>query len=313
MELSGAVRSAGFSRRAWRGAIIVAALAVLAAVCGFVWLKSLFNESGARELPSLAAHFDAKSILCVFAHPDDEIIAAAFLADAAKRSGVVVRIITATKGESGSPDPPLSRPADLGLVREAETLKHSFALGVAEHEVWSFPDGQLSEERFEELTEEIATRLARWKPDLVITFDPASGLTLHPDHMSIGRAAMRALQKVANAEAASAPPRVLFVLAPRKALQTFGGAQGKQIAARQPAASFAMPSPAAIKIRAWRIHESQAGYLRQAWRLPPWLLYRLLEKEFYALAPPAGALTATPAHTPDQEKRACRSGARTDR
>jgi len=293
------VKRTVFARRVWRGVLVVLVLGLLALGCGVVWLKSLFNEPGVQEVPSLAAHLGAKSILCVFAHPDDEIIAAAFLADAAKRPGTVVRIITATKGEGGHPDPPLSRAADLGLVREAETLKHSFALGVAEHEVWSFPDGKLSEERFEELTEEIATRLRGWKPDLVITFDPASGLTLHPDHMSIGRAAMRALQKVANAEAASAPPRVLFVLAPRKALQTFGGAQGKEIAARQPAANFAMPAPAAIKIRAWRIHESQAGYLRQAWRLPPWLLYRLLEKEFYAVAPAAGALTATPAHAPD--------------
>ena len=291
------MKGAGFARRVGRGLLVVAVLGLLAAIGGFAWLKSVFNEPGARQLVSLAAHFEAKSILCVFAHPDDEIIAAALLADAAKRSGVVVRIITATKGESGNPDPPISRPSELGIVREAETLKHSFALGVAEHEVWSFPDGTLSEAPLDQLTAEITARIRRWKPDLVITFEPATGLTLHRDHMTIGKATLLAVRAAANTEADSsrgelALPRVLFALAPRRAMQIFGGSPGKDIAARQPAAQFAMPAPAAIKTRAWRIHESQASYLRKAWRLPPWLLYRLLDKEFYALAPAGDALTA---------------------
>ena len=96
-----------FTRRVWRGVLVVLVLGLLALGCGVVWLKSLFNEPGVQEVPSLAAHLGAKSILCVFAHPDDEIIAAAFLADAAKQPNTVVRIITATKGEGGHPDPPL--------------------------------------------------------------------------------------------------------------------------------------------------------------------------------------------------------------
>lgn len=222
------------TRRRWRVALALVAVALLATGGALVWLRSLFCESGAQQVPSLAAYFGAKSVLCVFAHPDDEIIAAALLAAAARQPGTVVRIITATKGESGHPDPPLARPADLGLVRAAKTLRHSFALGVAEHEVWDLPDAGLSALPPGKMAGEIAVRLGRWQPDLVVTFDPATG---------------------------------------------------EEIAARQPAAQFAIPAPAALKLRAWRIHESQASYLRTAWRLPPWLLYRVWREEFYALAP----------------------------
>lgn len=258
------------------------AFVLFAAAC--VWLKSLFNEPSAELEPSLAARLNPKSVLAVFAHPDDEISVAGFLAEAAHREGMIVRIVTATKGESGHPQPPICRAEDLGKIREAETLKDGFALGVAEHEVWSFPDGKLAEIPPEQLAREIAARLRKWKPDLVVTFDPASGLTLHPDHCAIGRATVLALRETA-ATGDAGTPRLLYPLAPRKALRRFGGETGRTVAQRQPTPQFALRVPAAIKVRSWEIQQSQAGFLRRSWGFPPWLLYRLLDKEFYALAP----------------------------
>ena len=222
-------------RTRWLRATLAAGFVVFASLVGAsLWLKSLFNERSAERVPSLAAHLKTKSLVAVFAHPDDEISVAGFLAEAAQRNGVMVRIITATKGESGHPRPPICRPEDLGKIREAETLKDGFALGVQEQEVWTFPDGRLSEVPPEELAAKIDVRLRKWKPDLVVTFDPGSGFTLHPDHLAIGRATVLALREMA-VQNQETPPRLLYPLAPRKALTRFGGEIGRTVAARQPA------------------------------------------------------------------------------
>lgn len=282
-------------RRRWLVWLTVALVAVVVVIgAAGVWMKMQFDEPAAADVVSVARHFQAKSVLAVFAHPDDEISVAGLLDDAAHRSGATVRLIIATKGETGTPEPPICHSGDLGLIREAETRKDGFALGVAEQEVWAFPDGGLAGVE-EKLADQIAARFRRWQPDLVLTFHPGSGLTLHADHRAIGRATLRAVRLAADSGAADvegepfAVPRVLFPLMPRQALSRFGGEVGKKVVAAQPAPALAMRVDASIKTRSWRIQESQQNYLRKAWGFPPWLLYRLFDQEFYAESAPLAA------------------------
>lgn len=41
---------------------------------GIFWLDRLFEETGATLVPSLVRQLDARSVLAILAHPDDEIL-----------------------------------------------------------------------------------------------------------------------------------------------------------------------------------------------------------------------------------------------
>ena len=82
------------------GTALLVGLVVCSAVAA-AWIDSQFEEADAQEVASLAGHLGARSLLAVFAHPDDEILAAGSLAEAASRDGTVVRMITATRGDAG--------------------------------------------------------------------------------------------------------------------------------------------------------------------------------------------------------------------
>src|SRR5690625_398967 len=174
-------------------------------------------------------------VLGVFAHPDDESIAAGtFLALAAHR-GHDVSVITSTRGERGEVVPAdlahlATDPAALGDHRAAELSQALAALGVRRHlfldrvpalttvrparffdsgMVWvrpglAGPAPAAGEDAFSLLDPKIpATLLAivlrQLRPDVVITEDPDGGYG-HPDHLQTHRAVMQAVEIAARRE-----------------------------------------------------------------------------------------------------------------
>ena len=84
-----------------------------------------------------------RTILAVFAHPDDESLACggtlARLADAGAR----VVLMCASRGERGSiSDPALVPDGDLGRVRAGELREAAEVLGIAEVLIFDHPDGE---------------------------------------------------------------------------------------------------------------------------------------------------------------------------
>ena len=258
-------------------------LALLALVAVGIQLERLFEEPGATEVESIVAALGARSVLAVFAHPDDEVLVAALLADAARREGVTVRLVTATRGEIGYFDPPVSRREDLGLVRTAEVLKHGFALGLDEQEVWDFPDAEaFTQAELDAMREQIVARIRAWTPDLVVTFDPETGMTLHAQHRQVGLVATEAVRT-----AESGVGHLAYVVAPRRAWR-LAGDWGRRVADGQPEPTHAMPAERRIKVRGWRLHASQQGLVRRMLGPSPGLFYRLHDQEHYAVAPVGG-------------------------
>jgi LmbE family N-acetylglucosaminyl deacetylase len=262
-----------------RRALLAVALLLAAAVgAGSCWLADLFTEPGAAAVPSLAGALGARRVLGVFAHPDDEQLVTGLLLRA-KRDGASTAIVTATRGEAGEQTPVVGRQRDLGAIRSAELLKNGFALGVDEQEIWDYPDGGLPSVPLEELEARVEAALARHRPDLVVTFWPASGATGHPDHMRVGLAAEGAL---ARARAADGGPRWLaYTLTPPRAFARFGGAHGRRVAEHTPAPTHRMPGESAAKLRGWRIHASQRDFVRHTFGIPARLLYSLWAEELY--------------------------------
>jgi LmbE family N-acetylglucosaminyl deacetylase len=138
----------------------------------------LSRTSGNRPLAG-------RTILGVFAHPDDESLACGGTLARASDAGARVVVFCASRGEAGSTsDPALAPPGSLGLVRTRELGEAASVLGIAELVVMDHPDGDLQWTPEADLRAEIALTIQRCRADAVITFDE-DGLYWHPDHVGM--------------------------------------------------------------------------------------------------------------------------------
>lgn len=149
-----------------------------------------------------AGSLAGRTVLAVFAHPDDESFACggtlARLADAGAR----VVLLCASRGEAGSiSDSALVPDGNLGDVRTQELHAAAAILGIAEVIVMDHPDGDLRWDHVPELHAEIVTTVRRCRPDAVITFDE-DGFYWHLDHIGVHERTYTALLSLG----ADAPP-----------------------------------------------------------------------------------------------------------
>ena len=152
--------------------------------------------------PDVARPLAGRTVLGVFAHPDDESLACggtlARLADAGAR----VVVLCASRGEAGScSDPSLMPDGDLGAVRCGELRDAAAVLGLAEVIVLDHRDGDLRWADVPELHDEIVEMLVRYRPDAVITF-AEDGLYWHLDHIGMHERTYTAVLSLG----AAAPP-----------------------------------------------------------------------------------------------------------
>jgi LmbE family N-acetylglucosaminyl deacetylase len=261
--------------------LVLGLLGVLATVLGLMASGAawLFEEPAAAVTRSVVHRLGVRSVLAVFAHPDDEIDASALLHDATAR-GLPVYLVTASQGEQARPG---VRSDALGAIRRAEVMRYGRLLGVREQEVWRYPDHDLARVPRQEIVERLTMTLRRWHPDLVVTYDPRGGFTGHPDHQVIARATVEAVRKAAAGPEPARPKAMAFLVAPRRVARLLGGDRGVRVAREEPPPDVAVPVDRAAKVKAWEVHQSQAGYVRRTWHVPPWLLYTFYDAEHYAI------------------------------
>jgi len=124
-----------------------------------------------------------RTLLGVWAHPDDEAYLSAGLMAQFRRRGDRVVVVTATLGERGTSDPEAWPPQRLALHRQRELYQALSAVGVDEIRLLGFGDGECT---WADGTDLIAGHIADVKPDLIVTFGP-DGMTGHPDHRAVSR------------------------------------------------------------------------------------------------------------------------------
>ncbi len=138
---------------------------------------------------------DQPGLLAVFAHPDDETFRCGGTLALAARRGVCVHVLTATRGEAGTPgDSPAFRPMDLAQVRTRELRCACRALGIAEPHILDHADGGLEQVDREQLTRAILEEIETVRPQVLVSFGP-DGLSGHPDHVAVGRCAAAAFER----------------------------------------------------------------------------------------------------------------------
>jgi LmbE family N-acetylglucosaminyl deacetylase len=158
------------------------------------------------ELPGISS----RTILAVFAHPDDESLTCggtlARLADAGAR----VVLLCASRGECGSvSDQSLIATSELGRVRSDELREAARTLGIADVLIYDHPDGDLRWADVPQLHDEIVAAIRRYQPDGVITF-AEDGLYWHLDHIGVHERTFTAVRSLG----ADAPP-LYYVTIPK--------------------------------------------------------------------------------------------------
>jgi N-acetyl-1-D-myo-inositol-2-amino-2-deoxy-alpha-D-glucopyranoside deacetylase len=220
------------------------------------------------ELPSLSG----RTVLAVFAHPDDESLACggtiARLADA----GVSVVLLCASRGERGAiSDPTLVADGDLAAARTRELMDAAAVLGIADVVIADHPDGDLRWDDVPELHREIVELVERHQPAGVITF-AEDGLYWHLDHIGVHERTYTAVRSFGDA----APP-LYYVTMPKGIMRAVVGAAHAKGGA-PPDSSFwgiepdafgdaAKPATFTLDVRPWigrkltalRCHRTQMG------------------------------------------------------
>lgn len=150
---------------------------------------------------------DARKLLCILAHPDDETLG--FGATLAKYAaeGVETYLITATRGERGWQGNPDDNPGldALGKIREQELLEAAQVLGIRDVHFLDYIDGDLDRADPQAAIAKIVAYVRRVRPQVVLTFalDGAYG---HPDHIAISQLACAALVAAADSTYPDANP-----------------------------------------------------------------------------------------------------------
>jgi N-acetylglucosamine malate deacetylase 2 len=144
-----------------------------------------------------------RSLLAIFAHPDDESIACGGLLALCAEHGVRVSLLCATHGENNH------GVRDEGWFEQRAGELHEAAriLGVAEVILLDYRDGFLPWSG--DLTDRLEVEIGRLRPDAVVTFGK-DGLYWHPDHIAICDATTAAVDALDS----EAPPLYYVTMPP---------------------------------------------------------------------------------------------------
>ncbi|MCC7355940.1 MAG: PIG-L family deacetylase [Anaerolineae bacterium] len=259
-----------------------------------------------------------KTLLAVFAHPDDEAFGTGGTLAHYASAGVEVALVCATRGEVGEiSDPSLATPETLGDVREtelrcaAETLgiKEVIFLGYRDSGMAGTPENDDPRAFINVPAAEVIPRLVgvirRLRPEVVITFEP-NGIYGHPDHIAIHRHTLAAFQAASDPARYPdqgepwQPARLFYTALPRSFFVTMRdrllavGADANEFARfedygwadEEVHVTLDVADEIADKWTSFFCHRTQFGPDNLFRRLPDDEVKRLMSREYYALAWP---------------------------
>lgn len=160
----------------------------------------------------------AKSILLIFAHPDDHVLAAGTILKY-KSLGYFVHEVLLTKGEEGLVLGGKIGKNKTGEIRKQEYLTAKNFLQIDDFTFLNQRDGEVVYSHDDVL--KITHLIRRLKPHIIISF---AEMDLHPDHSQASKMALQAV-KLANLSVDLWPNELRFRTP--KYLQVFGYVQGR--------------------------------------------------------------------------------------
>ena len=121
-------------------------------------------------------------LLCVTAHPDDEIGSFGGTLRKYAQRGVETHVICLTPGQAATHRGGAKSEDDLSAMRRVEFAESCQLLQVSHCEVLNFPDGKLDRCNFLEVVEVLARLIREIRPHVVATIGSEGAVTAHPDH-----------------------------------------------------------------------------------------------------------------------------------
>lgn len=141
-----------------------------------------------------------KTLMTVFAHPDDETFGCAGTMAKYAATGTQVIVVCATRGEVGEiSDLSNATPETLGAAREQELRCAAAAVGATDVVFLDYIDGQVANADFGELVGKVVLAIRQYQPDVILTFGP-EGAYGHPDHVTIHKATLQAWTSAGDPE-----------------------------------------------------------------------------------------------------------------
>lgn len=141
---------------------------------------------------------EARRLLCVFAHPDDESYGPGGSIAKSALEGVEVYLLMFTCGEAGSIGVSKDIPADeLCRRRTSELAGACAALGIRAHRILGVPDGCVREADDSWAVAQIVDDIVRYRPQVLLTFHHL-GVSGHPDHVAVADHLAKAFDSTAD-------------------------------------------------------------------------------------------------------------------
>lgn len=131
----------------------------------------------------------ALRVLVVEAHPDDAEWYCGGTIIKLAQAGADITFVICTEAEKGSYSPQ-TNPVELAQTRKREQEAARAFMGVHEIVYLGIPDGELQVTL--ELRKQLAILYRKYRPDILVTFDPWCRDELHPDHRACGTVALDA-------------------------------------------------------------------------------------------------------------------------
>ena len=158
--------------------------------------------------------FQARRVLCVQPHYDDNDIGAGGTVAALRAAGADILYLTATDDLMGVIDPAL--PAEVAAARlRAEQEEAGAIIGVGAHYRLGYPDAGAYD--YLSLRRDIIRHIRLLRPDLLLTVDPWLSYEAHRDHRQVGLATAEAFA-LYNLPRLATDPQVDAAFAPYEML-----------------------------------------------------------------------------------------------
>ena len=165
------------------------------------------------------------TVLCLFAHPDDEGFGSGGTLAGLVRKGHKVTVVCVTNGDVGEiSDPALATPENLGQVRQQE-LRQAMAvtgagvrfLGYRDSGMQDTADNEHPSSLFQAeaaaVEAKISALMDEFTPDIVFTHDPTGGYG-HPDHIIVYERTTAVVESMQE-KGTGKRPHLYFVCFPR--------------------------------------------------------------------------------------------------
>lgn len=160
-------------------------------------LRSAANSVQTPAAPGAsAAAGKGRTLLAIFAHPDDETMAGPLFARYARQADTTVYLAIATNGEKGvTPFAKIPAGEQLAAVRMKEAACAARTLGAQAPILYGAPDGGLADTRtLAELAGKVEKTIRELKPDAIVTWGPDGGYG-HPDHRLVSAIVSQIVQE----------------------------------------------------------------------------------------------------------------------